>query len=247
MMSAIRFGPMEYAERRRRLADRLRALNVDAVVVGDWRDLLYLTGYGGVTELGPNPLGGVLSAVAVVDQDTHATLLVPEPDHLQIPARAGRRGGGRIPHIFRGERSPSTRARRGSGRARASAHPHRHRDQARLRRERGVGRRHRQVAHARGSRHRWQTWTTSSPPCECASRQPRSRRYASRSHCAMPPRRQSTTPRMTEPVRRRSLKWSARPCGGAPAGRFRSSWRCHGVRRRGRNLRQPHCARAICC
>lgn len=88
MVSAIGFGPMEYAERRRRLADRLRALNVDAVVVGDWRDLLYLTGYGGVTELGPNPLGGVLSAVAVVDQDMHATLLVPEPDHLQIAARA---------------------------------------------------------------------------------------------------------------------------------------------------------------
>jgi Xaa-Pro dipeptidase len=88
MTSMTRFGSMEYAERRRRLADRLRVLNADAVVVGDWRDLLYLTGYGGVTELGPNPLGGVLSAVAVVDQDTHATLLVPEPDHLQIPARA---------------------------------------------------------------------------------------------------------------------------------------------------------------
>jgi Xaa-Pro aminopeptidase len=84
MTSMTRFGSMEYAERRRRLADRLRVLNADAVVVGDWRDLLYLTGYCGVTKLGPNPLGGVLSAVAVVDQEAHAALLVPEPDHLQI-------------------------------------------------------------------------------------------------------------------------------------------------------------------
>lgn len=82
----IRFSPIEYVQRRRRLADRLRELNVDAAVVGDWRDLLYLTGYAGVTELGPNPMGGVLSAVAIVDQDANAALLVPEPDHLQVPA-----------------------------------------------------------------------------------------------------------------------------------------------------------------
>jgi Xaa-Pro dipeptidase len=76
--------PEECEERRRRLAARLRRLNIDAVVVGDWRDLLYLTGSAAVTELGPNPLGGVLSAVAVIDQDANATLLVPEPDHLYV-------------------------------------------------------------------------------------------------------------------------------------------------------------------
>jgi Xaa-Pro aminopeptidase len=31
-------------------------------------------------------LGGVLSAVAVVDQDANAVLLLPEPDHLLVPA-----------------------------------------------------------------------------------------------------------------------------------------------------------------
>lgn len=77
-------GSAEYEQRRQRLADRLRVLNIDAVVTGDWRDLLYLTGSSGVTELGPNPLGGVLAAVAFVDQDANATLLVPEPDHLYV-------------------------------------------------------------------------------------------------------------------------------------------------------------------
>jgi Xaa-Pro aminopeptidase len=80
-------GSAEYEERRRRLAGRLRLLNIDAVVVGDGRDLLYLTGFSGVTELGPNPLGGVLAAVAVVDQDAHATLLVPEPDHWYVSSK----------------------------------------------------------------------------------------------------------------------------------------------------------------
>lgn len=74
----------EFEERRSRLAARLRRLNIDAVVIGDWRDLLYLTGASAMTELGPNPLGGVLAAVAVVDQDANATLLVPEPDHLYV-------------------------------------------------------------------------------------------------------------------------------------------------------------------
>jgi Xaa-Pro dipeptidase len=80
-------GPGEYEERRRRLAARLRRLNIDAVVVGDWRDLLYLIGFSGVTELGPNPLAGVLAAVAVVDQDANGTLLVPEPDHSHVSAK----------------------------------------------------------------------------------------------------------------------------------------------------------------
>lgn len=77
-------GSVEYEERRWRLAARLRRLNIDAVVVGDWRDLEYLTGSSAMTDLGPNPLAGVLAAVAVIDQDANATLLVPEPDHLYL-------------------------------------------------------------------------------------------------------------------------------------------------------------------
>src|SRR4051794_26097612 len=82
--SHARIEPSERAERRARLAERLARRDVAAVVVGDGRDLRYLTGFDGVTGLGPSPFAGPLGSALILARDGGAMLLVPEPDHWHV-------------------------------------------------------------------------------------------------------------------------------------------------------------------
>lgn len=79
----------EYSQRREHLAARLRERGVAAAVITDARDLLYLVGYEGRTELGPNPFAGACSAALVLAGERAAVLLVGLPDPWMIDLDAG--------------------------------------------------------------------------------------------------------------------------------------------------------------
>jgi Xaa-Pro dipeptidase len=79
----------EFALRRGALAERLADLGVAAAAIGDPRDLLYLTGYEGVTTLGPNPFVGLLSATLLVADTGQSVLVVGAPDSLLFGLQAG--------------------------------------------------------------------------------------------------------------------------------------------------------------
>lgn len=79
----------EYTERRAGLAERLRGRGVDAAVITDARDLLYLIGYEGRTSLGPNPFAGACSGALVLTAEGEAVLVVGLPDPWLIGLDAG--------------------------------------------------------------------------------------------------------------------------------------------------------------
>jgi Xaa-Pro dipeptidase len=79
----------EYELRREILAATIRKLGIAAVVISDTRDLLYFTGFCGVSELGPNPFAGLASAALVVTAEGGGSLIVGEPDSFLVRLNAG--------------------------------------------------------------------------------------------------------------------------------------------------------------
>jgi Xaa-Pro dipeptidase len=70
----------EFTERRGACAERVRALDLDALVVTAPADLRYLVGYSGVSTLGPNPFCAGPAAALVLTAGGDATLCAGEPD-----------------------------------------------------------------------------------------------------------------------------------------------------------------------
>jgi Xaa-Pro aminopeptidase len=70
----------EFGDRRGACAERVRALELDALVVTAPSDLRYLVGYSGVSALGPNPFCAGPAAALVLGAGGDATLCAGEPD-----------------------------------------------------------------------------------------------------------------------------------------------------------------------